>query len=367
MTRSLDATLLPATRRGMLRGVGLAAGAALLPLPFIRPSYAARSLKVSAYGGFFEQSLSQHVYPEFTKASGITVESLPQSEGTQFLLQLAEANKGGTAPMDLCLCGQEDVLRGRAQGVWRGFSQAKLTNAGPIPDAYKHADRDTFDGVGAMAWYLSFVVNANEMKPLPDSWKVLWERQTTKPIWGLNGGGSSSLFEITASVYFGGIGVLDTHEGIDRVAAKMAELKPATKLWWDDEGTMQTALQNEEILGGTYFHDVAGTMVKAGTPVRSIFPKEGALQGFSSWCQPSASTRAAETLEFVQFSSTPQAQELIARFVGSAPVLPRAMLSLSDAEFAAVSSDKTPIPVAAQARVRDSAYFETAFTRMVTG
>ena len=360
--------LLPTTRRGVLRGAAAAAGAALLPMPYVRPASAAdRSLKVSAYGGFFEQSLSQHVYPAFTKATGIAVQSLPQAEGAQFLIQLAQANKGGTAPMDLCLNGQEDVLRGRAQGIWRGFSPAKLTQAAPIPDKFKFMDKDSFDGVGAMAWYLTFVVNADEMKPAPDSWKVLWERPTKKPVWGLSGGGTSSMFEITATVYFGGIGVLDTHEGVDHVAAKMAELKPATKLWWDDEGTMQTALQNDEILGGTYFHDVAGTMIKAGTPVRSIFPKEGAYQGFSSWCQPSASTKSAEAAEFIQFSSTPEAQELIARFVGSAPVLPRKMLSLTDAEFNSVSTDIPSIQGATAARVRDTAYFETAFTRMVTG
>ncbi len=295
------------------------------------------------------------------------MQSLPQAEGAQFLIQLAQANKGGAAPMDLCLCGQEDVLRGRAQAVWSGFSPARLSHAASIPDNFKFMDKDSFDGVGAMAWYLTFVVNTDEMKPAPDSWKVLWERPSKKPVWGLSGGGASSMFEITAAVYFGGIGVLDTHEGVDHVAAKMAELKPATKLWWDDEGTMQTALQNDEILGGTYYHDVAGTMIKAGTPVRSIFPKEGAYQGFSSWCQPSASTKSAEAAEFIQFSSTPEAQELIARFVGSAPVLPRKMLSLSDAEFAAVSTDAPSIQGATAARVRDTKYFETAFTRMVTG
>ena len=367
MTSSPDLTASPATRRGVLRGAAIGTAAALLPLPFIRPSYAARSLKVSAYGGFFEESLSKHVYPAFTKATGIAVESQPQSQGTQFLLQLAEANKAGNAPMDICLCGQEDVLRGRARGIWRSSSPARLTNAAAVPDAYKYTAGDGFDAVGAMAWYLSFVVNADELKPAPDSWTALWERKPGRAVWGLSGGGTSSMFEITASVYFGGISVLDTREGIDRVVAKMAELKPATKLWWENEGTMQTALQNDEVLGGTYYHDVAGTMIQAGTPVRSIFPKEGAVQGFSSWCQPSASTRIDEALEFIQFSCTPQAQDLIARHVGSAPVLPRRMLSLTDEEFAAVSSDKPSIPIAAQARVRDTAYFETAFTRMVTG
>ena len=338
---------------------------AALAAPFVRPARAAdRSITISTYGGFFEDSFREHIHPEFTKATGIKVVSQPQAEGTQFLIQLAQANKGGTAPMDLAFCGEEDVLRGRAQSLWRAYDTKRITHLSDVPEHYVFTGPAGTDGVGALAWYLSFVVNPDEAKPLPTSWTELWK--PGKAVWGLEGGGSSSIFEIAAAVYFGGIEILDTHDGIDRVAAKIAELKAQTKLWWTDEGTMQTALQNDEVAGGTYYHDVAGTMAKAGTKVVSIFPKEGAIQGFSSWCQPTASTKIDEAIEYINFTCTPQAQGLIARWVGSAPVLPRSKLDLTDAEFASVSNDGTPIHIAAAARVKNSDYFEQAFTRTVT-
>ena len=64
---------------------------------------------------------------------------------------------------------------------------------------------------------------------------------------------------------------------------------------------------------------------------------------------------------------TPEAQELIARHVGSAPVMDRARLSLSDAEFAAVSSLTPSIPTATQARYEFTSYLEQRFTGMITG
>ncbi len=38
-------------------------------------------------------------------------------------------------------------------------------------------------------------------------------------------------------------------------------------------------------------HDTAMVMIKNGTPVRSIFPKEGAVETTNFWCQPLASTK----------------------------------------------------------------------------
>ena len=109
------------SRRAVLRGVGVAAATAV-QMPFVRPTRAAtRSLKVSTFGGYFERMFAQHVYPAFTKNTGIEVQSVEQPEGAQFLFQLAEANKAGMPPMDVCCMAGIDVLRGRAQGMWRGF------------------------------------------------------------------------------------------------------------------------------------------------------------------------------------------------------------------------------------------------------
>jgi putative spermidine/putrescine transport system substrate-binding protein len=178
-------------------------------------------------------------------------------------------------------------------------------------------------------------------------------------------GSQSPIFEITAKLYFGGNEVLTHKEGIDAVIAKIAELKSNVKLWWQDEGTMQTALVNDEILGGTYMHDTAIVMARSGTPVRSIFPREGGVEGTNFWCQPSASPCIAEGESFIDFCCTPEAQELIARHVGSAPVLDRSRLNLTNAEFAAVSSAGPQILMATESRFRFTDYMERRFIEMV--
>lgn len=361
--RSTKSVIRP-TRRQLLRSAGTLAAAAALQMPFIRPARAARSLRVATFGGDFEQSFAQHVYPAFTKATGIEVQSLERAEGTQFLFQLAQANKAGKPPMDICCAAETEVLRGRPGNLWRIYDAKRVPGLASITPRLLREGPSGPDCVAAMSWFVTLVVNPDEMKPLPDSWQVLWQKHPDA--WGVNGGSQSPLFEIAAHLFFGGNDALSTKEGIDQVVAKIGEIKPNVKLWWQDEGTMQTALQNDEVIGGTYLHDVAMSMIKLGAPLRSIFPREGAMQGVSYWAQPSASTKADEAEEFMNFCCSAAAQELIVRKVGSAPVIDRGRMDLTDAEFASVSSDIPAIPMAAQARITFSAYLEQQFTKMVT-
>lgn len=354
------------SRRTVIKGLGAAAGAAALSMPFVRPSSAQTVLKVSNFGGFFEETFAKAVYPAFTKETGIEIQSIPQSGSQQFLIQMAQAKQAGSAPMDVCIGGQADILRGRAQGLWQSFDKAKLPNLGNIIPAYVYEDANGLDGVGAMAWYITLVANPEDFPTLPDSWTELWK--PSDPRWGLHGGSSSVLLEITAATYFGGTGILDTEAGIDQVIAKIAELKPMTKLWWTDEGSMQTAYQNGEIVGGMYFHDVSQIMKSEGTPIASIFPKEGAVLGFNAWALPAGATANLDAAhQFVNWACTPECQELIARNVYATPMIPRSLMNLTDEEFAKVGGPGTPIVVASAAKVAHADYISQQFIKMITG
>ncbi len=352
------------SRRGLLKGMGIAtlAGAAGLSMA---PAFAKeRSVRISNFGGFFEKAFKEHVYPAFTQATGIKIVSSPQSASEQFLMQLSQSNKAGSVPMDICCVQQSDLLRGRSQGLWKTVAAGKVPNLGNLMPAYRQDAGADVDNVAAMGWYLTFVTNTEEVTTAPTSWRALWEKNPQA--WGLQGGASTVLLEITAATFFEGSKTLQTKEGIDRVIAKIAELKPNAKIWWTDEGTMQTALQNDEVKGGLYYHDVSMIMKGEGTPVLSTFPQEGAVQGYNSWCLPKAGQSADEAQEFLNWSCTPECHQLIARGVGAAPLLPRAKLNLTDAEFAAVSSESTPILVDAAVKVKYADYLAQQFLKMLT-
>jgi putative spermidine/putrescine transport system substrate-binding protein len=354
------------SRRTVLKTAAMAGAVAALTAPFASRGYAGRSLKVSTFGGYFEQGFKSVVFPAFYKATGIAVESIPQSESAAFLLQLQQAAKSGSVPMDVCCMPTVDLIRGRGLKLWQNYDVSKITNLKLLPDRYVASTPEGVDGIGAMGWYETLVINTEELKTLPTSWKSLWD-PTRRNAWGLTSGGESSMFEITAGTWFGGTGILDTKEGIDKVVAKIAELKPNVKLWWEEEGTMQTALENGDVIGGEYFNDVAHTMAKNGTPVVSIFPKEGGLLDYGSWALLANSKKQAEAIEFVNFICTPEAQQMLVRSAGLVPLVERGKLNLTQAEFDTVSTTVPPLFKAAAARAKYFSYMEQQFTKMLAG
>jgi putative spermidine/putrescine transport system substrate-binding protein len=124
---------------------------------------------------------------------------------------------------------------------------------------------------------------------------------------------------------------------------KLAEIKPNVKLWYRDEGQFQQALQSGEIPMGQYYHDVAGLAAKDGHPVRSTFPKEGGVMDSGSWAVSKASKMSKEAHIFINYMCQPQIQAKLSLNVGTAPTVKRDTLGLTDAQFAAVSSDIPPI------------------------
>jgi putative spermidine/putrescine transport system substrate-binding protein len=335
-------------RRGLLLGAG-AASLALAAGCSGAGDSGGRSLRVSSYGGSFEQALREHIYPLFTEATGIRVESMPQPAGLQFLLQLIEANKAGQPPMDLCISAPVDVMRGNAAGLWRSYDAARIPNLANLPEAYVTRGPEGVAAVGAVGWFFTMVTNPQVISPTPTSWTELWA-PGRRNAWGLAGTGAGPMFEVTAATYFDGPDMLDTEAGIRACVEKMAGLKPNTRLWWESEGTMQTALENGEVQGGVYFADVAETLIQSGANLEVVFPREGPVIDFGSWCQPSASTKTEEAHEFINFMLTPQAQNLIASRMNAPPLIREDLLTMDAAVRAKVTSPTPPITTNIEAR-----------------
>src|SRR3546814_8967623 len=90
--------------RRTVMAAGLA-GAGVLAMPGILRAQD-RSLKVGVYGGYFQSSFDEHIFPEFTKASGIAVESVAEPTGEAWLVQLEQAARAGEAPADVSMMSQ---------------------------------------------------------------------------------------------------------------------------------------------------------------------------------------------------------------------------------------------------------------------
>ena len=329
------------SRRAAL-GAGLAT-AGILAMPSILRAQD-RSIKVGVYGGYFKDSFDKHIFPEFTKATGIAVESIAEPTGEAWLVQLEQAARAGQAPADLSMMSQVAMLKGQATELWTPLDTAKLKNAGNLLDQFVNKYPDgRVAGIGAVAWYITLVTNTDVYKDAPESWAALWDEANKDKLGLLALVSNSFLLEVTAKTFFGGTNALDTEEGQLKVFEKLAEVRPNVRLWYRDEAQFEQALKSGEIPMGQYYHDVTGLAAADGQPVRSTFPKEGGIQDSGNWVISRASKKAEEAHIFMDYMCQPSIQGLMSRKVGTAPTLKKDVLDLTPEEFAAVSSEIAPI------------------------
>ena len=190
----------PVSRRAAL-GAGLA-GVSMLAMPSILRA-ADKSLKVGVYGGYFKKSFDQHIFPEFTKTTGIAIESVAEPTGEAWLVQLEQAAKAGQAPADLSMMSQVAMLKGQATELWTPIDVSKMKNASGLIDRFVNKYPDgRIAGIGAVAWYITLVTNTDVFKEAPTSWAALWDPANADKLGLLALVSNSFLLEVTAKTSF---------------------------------------------------------------------------------------------------------------------------------------------------------------------
>jgi putative spermidine/putrescine transport system substrate-binding protein len=362
MKKILNASV---SRRGVL--AGSLAGAGMLAMPSILKAQD-KSLKVGVYGGYFKDSFDKNIFPEFTKATGIAIESIAEPTGEAWLVQLEQAAKAGQAPADVSMVSQVSMLKGQSTELWSPLDTGKIKNAPNLIDRFVNKYPDgRIAGIGAVAWYITLVTNTDVYKEAPTSWEALWDPANEDKLGLLALVSNSFLLEVTAKTFLGGTNALDTEEGILKAFDKLAEVKPNVRLWYRDEAQFEQALKSGEIPMGQYYHDVTGLAAADGNPVRSTFPREGGIQDSGCWALSRASTKTEEAHIFIDYMCQPSIQATLSRKVGTAPTVKRELLDLTAEEFASVSSDIEPITPRYDIYQTKSDWLNQKWTELIVG
>jgi putative spermidine/putrescine transport system substrate-binding protein len=328
-------------------------------------SVIAEEITVSAWGGFFEETLRDVIYPGFTAETGIEVRSIAQPADQAWMTQLTNAARAKKAPADLSLVADEVLIRGRNIGLWATLDAAAMPETSGLLDGRVVSDEDGTYGVGALSWFVTFVTNTDYTSETPSSWGELWTKDWDGKL-ALLSNANSGLLEITAITHFGGYDVLESREGIEQVIEKIAELKPQVNLWYRDEGQFQQGLEAGEYNAGLYYHDVTMLSAMDGNAVQSNFPSEGGVLSDGYWVVPRDSKNVEAAQKFINYMSRADVQAEMARNLGIFPVVPRDATDLTDEEFASVGSDIDPIRIQTQIHLRESDWLSDKYLEMVS-
>ena len=348
----------PITRRDLIKRGGVLAGTGLVvpsilaacapkkPAPAAGSSSAASQspqsiegakIKVSTYGGFFEDNFKK-MYPGFTKATGVEVESLPEPTSEVWVVQLQNAVEAGTPPpADVSMLSGVGVQRAINGGILATYDLSAIPNNEFLADGYiRTDDSGAVAGVGAVSWYITLVSNTDRVAESPDSWTAFWDPKWNDELALLKNAANSYLIEICATCYFDGYDILDTQDGVVQVLTKLQEVKPNVKLWFRDEATAQQAYNTGEVSLGQFYHDITTYAASQGEAIRSVFPTEGAILDSGFWSITKTTENLAACQAFVDYMCQPTVQAELARTLGTTPTATKESMDLTAEEYAAV-------------------------------
>ena len=352
-----------ATRRRFLAGAVATAGT-LAVGTYLPRAYAAAPLKVSAYSGKFENQLAKFIYPAFTKETGIAIEPVGQTSGLDWFRKLLAAAAAGKVVTDLTMCG---ALAPRLlPQLFQSLDESKLPNLKNVRPNLLHRKPDgTLDAAPVVAWYATFATNTDVHPDPPTSWADAWGPKFKGALGWRDDISSNYLLDIVAVTFFGGQTVLETRDGLLEVLKKAAELEPNVVLWYVFGGGFEAALRAGKINAGQYFQGATHAMAAGGFPVLSTFPQEGGILDFGSWGLVQGSTQGEAAHTFMNHCTDPAVQTEITRRLGTAPVVPRRLTTLTDQEFLTVSSDNTPIIPHYDVYVKNSEWIVETWAKLI--
>lgn len=295
------------------------------------------SIKVSTYGGFFEENFRE-MYGAFTEATGVSVESVEQPTSEVWVVQLDQAVRAGTAPpADISMLSGVGIQRAIKGDILATYPLSSLTNADNIAEGYiRTNDAGDVTGVGNVSWYITIVSNTDRVAESPDSWAAFWDPQWENELALLRNAANSYLIEIAAAVHFGGYDILETQDGVVEVLTKLQEVRPNVKLWYRDEAQAQQAFNTGEVSLGQFYHDITTYAASQGEPLRSVFPTEGAILDSGFWAVTKTTENLAGCIAFIDYFCQPQIQAELARTLGTTPTAKQETMDLTEEEYEAV-------------------------------
>jgi len=326
----------PEEAGGALTGATGATGATASPIP--TGDIEGTSLKVSTYGGFFEENF-RAMYPAFTEETGVTVESIAEPTSEVWVVQLEQSVRAGTPPpSDISMLSGVGIQRAIKGGVLATYGLSDIPTAGDnLAEGYIRTDEaGNVTGVGAVSWYITIVSNTDRVPESPTTWTTFWDPQWENELALLRNSANAYLMEITAASFFGGYEILETQEGVVEVLTKLQEVKPNVKLWFRDEATAQQAYNTGEVSLGQFYHDITTYAASQGEPLRSVFPDEGAILDSGFWAITKTTENLAGAVAFVDYFSRPAIQAELARTLGTTPTARQDTMDLTAEEYEAV-------------------------------
>jgi spermidine/putrescine transport system substrate-binding protein len=279
--------------------LALMGGAAALSLAG-RHAQAAGELKVLNWQGYgtdekwaleiFKQKTGLDVVHDYFNSEQEMLTKLRTSPGTY----------------DVVLMNNIYVMEAANEGLIQPIDTAKITNFADLTPSLRDSERFVKDGKHyAISWVwglTSFAYNTSKITTKPDSIAALWDPAHA----GKVGWRDDALESIQMAALATGQN-MNTPADMEKVKAKLQELKPQIKTFWSSEDEWNKYMAAGDYDIAVYWSGSAARSKKAmKLPVEFVVPKEGAIGWFDGLTIAANAPNPDGAAQFINFMVSPE-------------------------------------------------------------
>ena len=291
----------------------------------------------------WSDELPDPVIPNFTKATGIVINSTPISRNEE---QINKLQATGGEGFDLCQPTRDRALQFKDLDVLAPYDMNKLRNTDKIIPSILEASQSLWTWNGSLfhlphCWGsegLSWRTDRYRNDPPTLSYGSLWGTEVKGHVQGLP---QSLLLGIglwlDASGRLPTNRMLDAYKDADSMKKIYDQLLPIAiehKAWvkqfWDSADNTKSGLMENDVWIGQTWDGPALSLKKEGKPVSFQAPKEGAMAWLDGVSLIKAAKNVDQAYEFINYLMTPAVSAAVAEGSGYNPVVVGADALLSE-------------------------------------
>jgi spermidine/putrescine transport system substrate-binding protein len=334
------ATLIAArrfTRRTLLKSAAAAGSLAAMGPWIVRD---ARSASGEVNILIWSDEVPDPIIPNFTKATGIKVNTTPFSQNEE---QINKLQATGGEGFDLCQPTRDRQPQFQELGITQALDTGKLKNFGNLLPAFQEATKLwEFDGLqwvphvwGSEA--ISWRTDKTQLDYKNLSYGTMWEEQYKG---GVQGRPHSLLLGI--GLWLDHAGKLPSNRMLDsfkdeetfrkiydELIKVAVEHKPWIRQFWDSADNTKSGLMENGVIIGQTWDGPPLSLKKEGKPVSYMAPQEGAIAWIDGWSLTSGAANVDQAYEWINFIHTPETAAAAAEGSGYNPVVKGADALLS--------------------------------------
>jgi spermidine/putrescine transport system substrate-binding protein len=328
------------SRRTMLLNAA-AAGAVLATGPWLVKDAFSSSGELNILN--WADEVMDPVIPNFTKQSGIKVNSTPFSQNEEQINKLQATEGEG---FDLCQPTRDRAPQFKELGVLAPFDMNKLPNSKNLIPSMLQGSTSIWTWDGGL-YHLPHVWGSEAISWRTDLTKLEYSTLSFGTLWNdeykgkVQGRPHSLLLGIglwmDASGKLPSNRMADAFESeekfkkiYDQILPFAIEHKPWIKQFWDSaDNTKSGLLENGVVIGQTWDGPVL-SLKKEGKPVSYMAPQEGAITWIDGWAMPKAAKNVDQIYAFLNYLHTPEVAALVAETSSYNPVVVGADALLSE-------------------------------------